>query len=208
MNDPIQQAEKQALRYWYVDGLSEIAAGVILLIIAIYFFLIDRLPLPDSANWVTNTGELLLLGALVVAAKYAVQALKERITYPRTGYVALRRGSHTQRLVAGAVAALLACVFAVVFSLSKDAWVRHFIIPLFLALFVVFMGYTYSVRRFYVMAVYTLLIGILSTYLGFRTLFDSGLFLAAFGLGWLLTGAWGLRSYLGSTRAAALEPQE
>ena len=31
MDDPIKLAEKQAQRYWYVDGLSEIAAGGVFL---------------------------------------------------------------------------------------------------------------------------------------------------------------------------------
>ncbi len=208
MNDPFQQAEKQALRYWYVDGLSEIAAGLILLVIALYYLLLAWLPLDASAGWLATVGQLVVLAVLVVLARLVVQALKERITYPRTGYIALRHGGLPRRAIVAALAVMFAAVFALAVGLSKNAFVRHWLVPPFPALFVAFMGYTYGLRRFYLMAIYTLLISIASTFLGLGSIFDSAAFLAAFGMGWVVTGAFGLARYLRSTRPVGLEGGE
>lgn len=208
MDDPVRQAEKQAQRYWYVDGLSEIAAGGVILVIALYYAILGWIPVADAAGWLMTVGQLLVLIVSAVLARAIVLALKERITYPRTGYVAMRRGSKPKRVLFGIVAAMLAAVFAMAITLSNSDLVRHWLIPVSPGLFVAYLGYTNGLRRFYPMAVYTLIISVANTYLGLGPLFDSALFFLAFGLGWLFTGVWGLRSYLANTQPAGSTGEE
>jgi hypothetical protein len=206
MNDPIKEAERQAQRYWYVDGLSEIAAGGIILLMALYYAIVGWAAPAADSGWLKMVGLLLVLTVSAMLARVLVQALKERITYPRTGYVALRGGSRPKRALLGILAAMLAAVFALAITLAgNNSLVMHLLIPVFPGLFVAYLGYTNRLLRFYPMAIYTLLISVASTYLGLGSIFDSTLFFAAFGLGWLVTGAWGLRGYLASTHPAGTE---
>jgi hypothetical protein len=202
MDDPIRQAERQAQRYWYVDGLSEIAAGGVILVIALYYAVLGWVAPLGVSGWLMTVGQLMVLILSTVLARIVVLALKERITYPRTGYMVLRRGSQPKRILLSLLAATLAIIIALVATLANSDLVRHFLLPVFPCLFVAYIGYTNGLRRFYPMALYTLVISIGNTYLGLGSLFDSALFFLAFGLGWLVTGAWGLHRYLATTHPA------
>ena len=208
MNDPIKQAERQIQRYWYVDGLSEIAAGGVILVIALYYAILGWAAPADPSGWLMTVGQLVVLVGSAVLARAIVQALKERITYPRTGYVALRRGSTPKRILIAIVAAMLAIVFALAITLANSGLVGHLLMPIFPGLFIAYLGYTNGQRRFYPLAIYTLVISVASTYLGLGSLFDSALYFVFFGLGWVVSGAWGLRSYLASTHPPSAEGED
>jgi hypothetical protein len=209
MEDPIRQAEKQAQRYWYVDGLGEMAAGGVILMMALYYAVLGWVAPQDAIGWLMTVGQLGVLVASSVAGRAIVLALKERITYPRTGYVALRRGTRPKRTLIALLAAMVAVVFALAASMMGNSpLVRHWIVPAFPGLFIAYVGYTNGLRRFYPMAAYTVIISIASTFLGMGSLFDSALFFLAFALGWLVTGAWGLHTYLASTRPVETEGEE
>lgn len=87
MNSSIQNIQKQAYRYYYQDGLVELAVGILFLVIGLDTFLISSLP-PGSplaiAAWI-------VLPILTIAGIYGVQRFvknnKERHVHPRTGYI-------------------------------------------------------------------------------------------------------------------------
>ena len=96
MSDQLQTAQKRALQYWYVDGTFEFSLGGMCLLLAAYFFVMQTL----ADSWISNI--LGIFFALVViggafAVNRLVKTLKERITYPRTGYVAYRKKTAAKR---------------------------------------------------------------------------------------------------------------
>lgn len=79
---------RQTRRYWYVDGLAEITVGLIFIVLSGYFFAQARIKTISVNPVLAN---LVLLAVFLLVAwlfRGALQAVKARITYPRTGYVA------------------------------------------------------------------------------------------------------------------------
>lgn len=98
MEPQVRQAQQRAYRYWYEDGLIDILLGAFFLLVGASS-LLPQLDLPPTARTLI---EGLRIGAIVVAAlalRRFVRALKQRITYPRTGYVAYRARPRVLRWV-------------------------------------------------------------------------------------------------------------
>jgi len=90
MDNKIQEAQKHIFRYDYMDGTPDLAFGGLCLVMAICFFIFAAFPVLSSSTfsailvWVAIGGGGLAIGWLS-------QRFKERVTYPRTGYVDYRR---------------------------------------------------------------------------------------------------------------------
>lgn len=86
MNNKIQEIQNRLIRYDYVDGTPDLAFGGLCLVMAICYFIFATFPSLSSSTfsviivWVVFSGGGFLIGWLP-------QRLKERVTYPRTGYV-------------------------------------------------------------------------------------------------------------------------
>ena len=88
MKDNLDKAKQRAFRYWYVDGLSEMVLSFICLLLGGYFWLQTHLP---SNFWLSQMLIIFLVLFILTSGfllKKAVTAIKYRLTYPRTGYVA------------------------------------------------------------------------------------------------------------------------
>ena len=83
-NDPLARAQRSASRYWNVDGLAEMYAGFVFLLVPFLNFWSRRLPI--SPVWFV-TGNVLACMILVVVSRPIIVAIRRRLTYPRTGYV-------------------------------------------------------------------------------------------------------------------------
>jgi hypothetical protein len=92
---------KRAYRHWYADGLGEIMQGVVFLLVALYFW--AQVLVRDNRTLTVIVSLLIpfLTIGLIVSLRPVVNRLKERITYPRTGFVTYRRDVQKQRLRLG-----------------------------------------------------------------------------------------------------------
>ena len=43
MSDPVQEVKRQTQRYWYIDGLTELGAGALILLLGLLYLLIALL---------------------------------------------------------------------------------------------------------------------------------------------------------------------
>jgi len=94
--DPASRHQLRAIQYWYVDGTYELGFGLLCLVLAAYFALEHRL----EGSWFSAVldGSLVLVligGGLLM--NWLIRKWKERVTYPRTGYVAYRRETGMKR---------------------------------------------------------------------------------------------------------------
>ncbi|HKF53312.1 MAG TPA: hypothetical protein VKB26_13435 [Candidatus Acidoferrales bacterium] len=85
---PVLDAERRSWDYWFVDGLPYLSAGILGLLIAAIFLLVDRYGHTHSPFLIVLVVVMLGFVALVYARlRQTLEWLKSRITYPRTGYV-------------------------------------------------------------------------------------------------------------------------
>jgi amino acid permease len=205
MREPINEYAQRTMRYWYVDGLSEIAVGVVVMLLAFVFLIGTILEPGPTTDLFIAFGQPVIVLAGAVAARRVVSKLKERVTYPRTGYVEYRRprGHRRIRLIAMAmgIAAAFAIVFGILQNIIQPRWIPG-ISGAVIALLLVYLAYENGIRRFYIMALYTLFLGLLVASVRLADMYATPLFFGSFGLGWILCGSLTLRHYLDTTKPA------
>ena len=202
MNDEIDQTMQRTKRYWYVDGLPDIVFGVLLLLLALYFYLKTILP-PDStlSNMLTVGFVLLVVGCGWFGGKI-INYFKERLTYPRTGYVSYTKPKTSHRLATGIVAMLIASLLTALIATSPGSL---FLIPtlmgVLIGLAMLYFGSKIGLMRYYVFAALSALIGVGLSLTHISTDLSGAIYYFAMGFVLLVTGVFTLRNYLRQTEA-------
>jgi hypothetical protein len=88
MEDPSVNAGRRAARYWNIDGLAELYVGTTWLSVAMFLFAWGDMEKTSPWYKPLLIGGTLLWMAAILGGNRIVSALKRRVTYPRTGYVA------------------------------------------------------------------------------------------------------------------------
>lgn len=114
MND-ITRTQRRTQGYWFVDGIAEIVGGVALSIVGALLYLSVALD-----NDIFATGALFGMILLFPATARVVRWAKDRITYPRTGFVKYPDPSKKRRGTSAVVALLVGIVFALVAVRSRN----------------------------------------------------------------------------------------
>jgi hypothetical protein len=118
MDNRIDSAIRVGRGYWFVDGFTEMLAGGLFVLLGGVLLLRGMVPqgsfLAQFASIVSNIGFIKLFGLL--AAVLILWWLKDRFTYPRTGFVRGKRVTLLQMLtfLRNAVLCLLLPVLALV----------------------------------------------------------------------------------------------
>lgn len=208
MSDQIQDWTKRTQRYWYVDGLAEIAAGLIILMVGLCYLILTFLPPSSLKNLILGLGLPVFIIGLAVLVRRLVGLLKEKITFPRTGYVAYRRVEPRRKINSILVAILTASVLGLIVYLSRT-WVKlqwlTSISGLFAALLILLIAYRIRLIRFFILAIYTFSVGLLASLVTVLSPFSNEFFLICLGLGWIVSGGVTLAKYLRSTTPANAE---
>jgi hypothetical protein len=198
--DPLHNAQKRAFQYWYVDGTFEFFFGGICLVMAVYFYIQNLLAESWASNLLIVVFLVMMLGGGWLINRL-VMALKERITFPRTGYISFPRktGFSRRRLalfmggLSGMIATLLTLLLA---NQSADFDWMVTASGLIFGAVVTYMGFRTGATRFFVNALLSFAFGIA---LGFANLpGDLGLagFYGLLGLALFAVGGISLWQYL------------
>ncbi len=102
MNDDLKKPELRAIQYWLVDGVGELFVGFIFLLAVIVYYLQELSPGSLLSRVLGITSVILVCGG-AFGGRWIIQRIKERTTYPRTGYVAYKSGWKNKRDVAIAI---------------------------------------------------------------------------------------------------------
>ena len=213
MPDPLFEARIRAQRYWFRDGLEEITLGII-------FLLMGGWTLAQSKEAWFVPGTLIYLLLVVAFAIFVPRiktALRERITYPRSGYVAQDGGSWLKGRLARALlvatlglvvtgAAVLALRYAGVASLDLARMVRW--VPAVGGIAVcamsVYVRVRHSLVRFLVVGVFALILGVAAS-IEYPPTLAFAIFIVGVGCAWLCSGGVTLWNYLRTVPASADE---
>lgn len=203
MSDPIKDVIRQTQRYWYVDGLTELASGVLLLAVSVFFIILGLIGPSGAADWLHGLGlpALVLVGGL--GGRWAVGRLKERLTFPRTGYVAFRQTRVRFKLLSVLLAILVSLLMVGAVSFLKLTWLINASGAVVAAVLIAFIGQNYGLRRFYWLAGYVLLLSLPLALLQVNDKFVVAFFVGGCGLGFLVSGGLTLRNYLNTTQPAS-----
>jgi hypothetical protein len=112
MSQLVDDYLKRPARYQFVDGVYEMAIGLMLMALVP----LNRLDKSVSYKLISLTWILFIYGAI----SYGVYALKKRITYPRTGYVRYKR-SCANRWIAGLAGFAVAVGVGILFRRFRHA---------------------------------------------------------------------------------------
>jgi hypothetical protein len=195
----IEKIEKRTVRSFYDDGLLEIAFGAFLLLLGGWLF--AQAAAPEGSGLGSALGALFVLvivSAGVVVGR-VVRFLKQRITYPRTGYVAFKKKEpNPKRRAAAALAGgLIGASLAVLYGLSPSV---RTMLPavngLLFAVVMLLMANKVGVLRFHVLAAASAVIGVGLAAAGAGDLKGVGLFYGLFGAAVIISGLAALVVYL------------
>lgn len=202
-NQTINETIKRTQRYWYVDGFAEIGAGVLISLFILFYYATGLLnnTMWQTILYVMGMPALIILGARMVSR--IVVKLKEKYTYPRTGYVSYPRKTGSKRWSRALLAALLGVAIGAVTSLLSGKLppiYQQAFVSIVIALAYAYIGYTIGLSRFYIFAAASL------AFFGIVVLVHAAgmdfflLFFLGQGLAWIVSGIFALRAYLRATQ--------
>ena len=178
MTNNIDKVVRRTYRYFYDDGLVEMALGLLFISVGIWLVIWSGLTSSSLSGLFLAIGLPLLIFGSALIFKRVIKKLKERITYPRTGYVAYRQSQPDRGRWLFIGTAVLFTLLAVLLPGTFNQ--MSVMVGALLGVILIYMGYRVEVRRFY-------LVGIIAIILGFG-LAQSGIE-EVLALGYLFTGA-------------------
>lgn len=198
----IENIIRNTRKYWYVDGLSEIAGGLVIFATGLTYWLVSTLESTNIKALLLMLAQpaVIIIGSLIVQ-KY-LPKIKERITYPRTGYLTFRKPPRNRRLkralIVGMVAGLVAALVAMVSS-RLPANYLPLLSSVFLLIFSIYLAFQTAVPRFYVIGFLMVLLGAVISFVPFGNALPYTLFFCGIGIIWIISGVITLIGYLKKT---------
>lgn len=130
----------RASQYWMEDGLVEILLGLLMFSQMGVYMAAGALPRGPLMDFVSTFGAQALCLAITLSILVGFKKLKARITFPRTGYVALPKPSTKYRTSVFVIIALTG--FAVTVGLngfrpSEKDWLSGMAVPAFAGFFAI-----------------------------------------------------------------------
>jgi hypothetical protein len=202
MDDRIRNAQQRAIQYWFVDGLAEIGAGILCLLLAVFFLSWEAM---EKSRW--SLFYLLGTGLVVaVGLRLIIQKIKQRLTYPQTGYTAPPGGFENKRLAwmaAGFTVLLLGLnVYLSLRGSTTMLWSAG-LAGLVFAFVFAWIGFTTGLRRFAFLALISLGLGAVLGFLGIGYWTGVAILTGWIGVILLLNGIWGFKEYRRQTGSSA-----
>ena len=200
MSDNFLDVEQRVKRYWFSDGIGELAGGGMFLLLGAYFGIPQFLGDNNLLSGILQSSLVLVLIGGIFGVRWLVTLLKTRLTYPRTGYVEYRVDrKNALRIRTLAMAFAMVMAFLMVLLARSIQIVDSTVLVTGIVVGVVFIllrGKSFGVQRFYILGAISVVIG---TMLSFSDL-PNGYSLAAFyglmGLVVMISGGWVLFRYL------------
>jgi len=191
MNEDLKTIERRPMRYFFNDGLTEIPTGLFFLLFGAYFFGQTVLPKDSALAHVLDVSFVLIIVFAGFLVGRVIGFLKNRITYPRTGYVAYKKkpASPRRRRIAAIVAAVIAASLSVLMAAAPSVklW-----LPALNGLFLGFAVHLFWRRtglpRMLILAAASVAIGAAVTLAGVADIKGISLYYALFGAAVTISG--------------------
>lgn len=199
-HNEIKQVEQRVRRYWYTDGIAELAGGGLFILLGLYFGIQGYSGENSLISVVLQVSLALLMVAGMFGVRRLVKALKVRLTYPRTGFVEYRTNQKDAK-VRRYVVAGIAMVVAIASILLKD-YIRGLDSMVLMtgllvgAIFITLQGRSSGLKRFYALGGLSIVLGIALSFSKLPQAYVLALFYGLVGIVILVSGVLVLRRYL------------
>jgi hypothetical protein len=200
-NNEMKQVEKRVRRYWYTDGIAELASGGMFLLLGLYFGVLGYFEEGSLVSVILQVSMILVFVGGAFGVRWLVNTLKSRLTYPRTGYVEYRvkdGDTRKRRIVIVVSAMVISAASIVLVDYIRGMESMVFITGLLLGvIFIALRGKSSGLKRFYVLGGLAIIMGIALAYSGLPQIYTLTLFYGLLGIAILISGGLVLRQYLG-----------
>jgi len=193
----------RAYAHWLKDGLFEIGGGILLAGVGTLRAIIHFVDAWSVAYYWLSAGLLVFMIGVAWGGKRIDKALKERITYPRTGFMAFKPRTYNYKSIIALFifAGVLGGVVGVLATRPNQQEIGG-IVPIAMGI-VGALAFTYAaqrvdVKRFYYLAVFSLGIGLVIGVLGVGVVLGLSFFYLSIGLALIVTGSVALMQFLRS----------
>ncbi len=199
-NDEIKQVEQRVKRYWYSDGIAELASGGLFVLLGVYFG--AQGILGEGSMWgiILQLSLILVMVGGVFGVRWLVNTLKARLTYPRTGYVEYRvneKEAKTRRYVIAGIAMIIAMASILLIDYIRGLDAMALVTGLLVGLiFIALRGKSSGLKRFYLLGGLAILLGVGLSFSSLSQAYNLGLFYGLLGIAIVISGGLVLRRYL------------
>ena len=174
VDNDLQASQKRAIQYWFADGPAEFSAAAICLLLAIYSIFHQVVPVAQSS--------FALIFMVVFLAGIGIRKLmlwvRQKSTYPRTGYVELKHGWEDRKFLGVAIGFTVLLMGLNLFTLLRGIKAMV-VMPALGGFMFAFMfalaGVRVKLLRFFFLAAFCQLVGIFLALSGFGELWGAAL---------------------------------
>jgi len=198
--EDMKQVEQRVKRYWYTDGIAEISSGGMFFLLGLYFGIQGYFGEASLVSIILQVSMVLLMVGGIFGVRWLVNALKARLTYPRTGFVEYRvneKDARVRRYVVIAVAVIIAMASIVlvdyIHNLDSMVLISGLLVG---AIFIALRGKSSGLKRFYVLGGVAIVLGVVLSFSGLSQAYNLGLFYGLLGIIILISGGLVMRRYL------------
>lgn len=203
MSDLLSEARIRTQRYWLRDGLDEITLGVICLMMGAWTLARAK------ASWFMPSTliYILLCVTFAIFVPHVKAALRERVTYRRSGYAA-QSGGWRKRLVFVLVALVVTGVLWFAGRAGLDSartvqWTPA-VAGTAMGMVCTYVSVRQGLRRFLVVGVFAMLLGV-AVSIAYPPSLAWAIYIIGFGSASLCSGGVTMRNYLRTAPASADE---
>ncbi len=156
----IEKIRQRARASWWEDGLTETIAGLGILLIGIYGFVMNALS--SKAYSLAEKGLFVLILASIFLVRYLIKKAKERWVWPFTGYSIPSR-SRGPWLIGGVVLSM--AMMVLIFLTYDKPPIYELLLSIFVAGIFSSIAIYSGLKRFWLYSAISLITGIVSIYL-------------------------------------------
>jgi len=200
MKDRMLDIEQRVKRYWYSDGIVEIAAGGVFFILGSFFGVQGYFGEGSTVGWILQVSMVVVMIGCVFGMQWLVNSFKLRLTYPRTGYAenrAKEKESRQRRLLIISVGFVIIVASIVSVGFFREVDLMVFISSVLVGIIFIFLhGRSSGLVRFYYFGALSFFLGIVLSFNDLTRLYNLGLFYGLIGSSLLVSGMFALRKYL------------
>jgi len=199
MKDNFVDVEQRVKRYWFKDGIGELAGGGLFVVLGLYFSGHEWLPPNSLARTLLDSSLILVLIGGIFITRWLINLLKTRLTYPRTGYVEYfpsQKNTPARRILT-AVIAMGVSLLLVLFGrfVGSFNWIPGFTGLVAGVIFIMTQAHG-GEGRFYILGGLSIILGLVLSFSGLSESYSLGLFYGLIGAAAIISGGLTLARYL------------